>query len=674
MEANSLAATHPRSNRWRAGFRGIFCVAILLQALPSAYGETEKRQWTDDKGCSELSAVDLGASNGILNWSGECEGELRHGIGQLSLIDAGRVVETWFGAYRHGARIGHWGMESDRLKEQYFFLGDGQPSISRSVFDKVIKDNMFQIRENNQYVTRPIKRYRVSRDTPLLQNAGDTSSLLQILRKENFVITAADSSPDNNYVRVLGTNQWPVPGYVKAADLQRPPDERDGAEMRQDFNALLPVPSVYRSLGYPDNRRFARDAIYPPFTSMARLRIRRADGVVSTCSAAFAYALNVLVTAAHCVGPDDSKGRSKAAQITAEIVGDAGVPLEEVEGSVFAVGNKSEEGLSAEEEDWAVIKLARPPRTLSVTPLRFIDDAMYYETYERDVMKLGFPADVAGLRLVASLCSIDIFGTHVHFMAHPSGHSPRGYFAIELRSACLTFPGDSGGPVLWFDSKDGTYAIAGIVSATRPVNVELDDNGKRVYIFPEQVKEVRAKQKIIYNDFRLGDAVFMSGGLLPQEGAVFSSNMIKAVERAIGSELESSQHRWRALSDDYKIEMIGDNLAVKINLVGLSKIADYIKENLVMHPDAAIFSPEIQGKLVKGERFPSWSSSGDAMRIPVDIFEGDIVTGGDKANMNAYLVGGSLVITDIDTGTIAGVSRDFFARCLLSTPICPHME
>ncbi|KAF7963697.1 hypothetical protein AWV80_06840 [Cupriavidus sp. UYMU48A] len=78
---------------------------------------------------------------------------------------------------------------------------------------------------------------------------------------------------------------------------------------------------------------------------------------------------------------------------------------------------------------------------------------MYYETYRRDVMKLGFPADVAGLRLVASLCSVDVFGMHVQFMEHPSGQSPRGYFAIELRSTCLTFPGDSGGPVLWFDSK-----------------------------------------------------------------------------------------------------------------------------------------------------------------------------------------------------------------------------
>ncbi len=360
--------------------------------------------------------------------------------------------------------------------------------------------------------------------------------------------------------------------------MQRPPNERDGAEMRQDFNSLIPVPSVYSSLGYPDNRRFVRDAIFPPFSSMARLRIRRADGVVSTCSAAFAYALNVLVTAAHCVGPDESKGRSKAVQITAEIVGDAGVTLEEIEGSAFAIGNKSEEGLSAEKEDWAVIKLAHLPRTLAVTPLKFIDDAMYYETYRRDVMKLGFPADVAGLRLVASLCGVDVFGMHVQFMEHPSGQSPRGYFAIELRSTCLTFPGDSGGPVLWFDSKDGTYAIAGIASATTPANVRLDDNGKPVFIFPAHVKEVRAKQRVLYNGLRLGDAVFMSDSLLPQEGAVFSSNMIKAVERAVGSKLESQQHRWREISDDYEKEMTRDNQEFRIRFTGLAKIATYIKE------------------------------------------------------------------------------------------------
>ncbi|ODV43434.1 hypothetical protein AWV79_17460 [Cupriavidus sp. UYMMa02A] len=203
---------------------------------------------------------------------------------------------------------------------------------------------------------------------------------------------------------------------------------------------------------------------------------------------------------------------------------------------------------------------------------------MYYETYRRDVMKLGFPADVAGLRLVASLCGVDVFGMHVQFMEHPSGQSPRGYFAIELRSTCLTFPGDSGGPVLWFDSKDGTYAIAGIASATTPANVRLDDNGKPVFIFPAHVKEVRAKQRVLYNGLRLGDAVFMSDSLLPQEGAVFSSNMIKAVERAVGSKLESQQHRWREISDDYEKEMTRDNQEFRIRFTGLAKIATYIKE------------------------------------------------------------------------------------------------
>jgi len=362
------------------------------------------------------------------------------------------------------------------------------------------------------------------------------------------------------------------------------------------------------------------------------------------------------------------------AQITAEIVGDAGVPLEKIEGSVFAIGNRSEDGFSARKEDWAVIRLAHPPRSPAVTPLRFIDDAMYYETYRRDVMTLGFPADVAGLRLVASLCSTDVFGVHVQFMAYPSGRSPGGYFAIELSLACLTFPGDSGGPVLWFDSRDGTYAIAGIVSAISPANVRLDDDGKRVYTFPEHVREVRAKQSRISRDFRLGDAVFISDGIRSQEGAVFSSNMIQAVSRAIGSELESPQHRWKEISEDYRKTMSHDDREIKIRLTGLARIADYIGENMATHPDAVIFSPEMQGKLIKGERLPAWSSAGDVMPIPVDVFEGDVVTGGDKVNINAYLVGGSLVIADIDTGTIAGVSRDFLARCILSKPICPHLE
>uniref|UniRef100_UPI003F4943FC trypsin-like serine peptidase n=1 Tax=Cupriavidus yeoncheonensis TaxID=1462994 RepID=UPI003F4943FC len=674
MEAKSVAATHHPFSRWWAGFRGIFCVAILMQAVPSAYGETGTRQWTDDKGCAELSTVDLGRANGVLNWSGECEGDLRHGIGQLTVVGVERVVEIWTGAYRHGARIGHWGMESDRLKEQYFYPGGGQPAISRSIFNKATQDQTFEIRENDRYVSQPIKRYRVSRDTPLMQNPDNRSNPFQILRKNTFVITAASTSADRDYLRVLGTNQWPTPGYVKAADLQRPPDERDGTAMRQDFNALLPVPSVYQSLGYPDSRRFVRDAIFPPFTSMARLRIRRGDGTVSICSAAFAYALNVLVTAAHCVAADESKGLSGVAQITAEIVGDAGVPLEKIEGSVFAIGNRSEEGISARKEDWAVIRLAHPPRSPAVTPLRFIDDAMYYDTYRRDVMKLGFPADVAGSRLVASLCSSDVSGMHVQFMTYPPGRSPRGYFAIELRLACLTFPGDSGGPVLWFDSKDGTYAIAGIVSAISPANVRLGDDGKLVYSFPEHVRKVRAQQSRISRDFRMGDAVFISDGILAQERAVFSSNMINAVSRAIGLELESPQHKWKEISEDYRKTMSHDNREIRIRLMGLVRIADYIGENVAMHSDAAIFSPEMQGGLVKGERLPAWSSAGDVMSIPVNVFEGDVVTGGDKVNINAYLVGGSLVIADIDTGTIVGVSRDFLAQCILSKPICPHLE
>ncbi len=81
-----------------------------------------------------------------------------------------------------------------------------------------------------------------------------------------------------------------------------------------------------------------------------------------------------------------------------------------------------------------------------------------------------------------------------------------------------------------------------------------------------------------------------------------------------------------------------------------------------------IFAPEIQWKFIKGEKLPSWSLSDDVMRIPVNIFDGDTVAGGGKSNLNAYLVGGSLVITDMDTDTIVGVSRDF-----LHDAYCPRL-
>jgi hypothetical protein len=253
----------------------------------------------------------------------------------------------------------------------------------------------------------------------------------------------------------------PLVGFVPRhalVDLDpAPPEWPDG--QAPELPGLRPVPQLWEPLGLHDPRSFAVAPVAPPLDAIARLRSR-----LGTCSAFF-VAPQVLVSAGHCIPerrPYDlevviERGRRQSERIEATLV-------QARRRIGFA------EGLS---EDWAVVQLSARPR-VAVTPLHFHQGEAFFGHAELRVAAVGYPGDLTAVS--QHLLGYQAPDVSACLASLPESWADGGRggadatparTAMRVHAPCITFPGDSGGPLLVWSGARGRFEVIGITSTYR---------------------------------------------------------------------------------------------------------------------------------------------------------------------------------------------------------------
>jgi V8-like Glu-specific endopeptidase/rhodanese-related sulfurtransferase len=230
-----------------------------------------------------------------------------------------------------------------------------------------------------------------------------------------------------------------------------------------EMPGLQPVPQLWEPLGLHDPRSFARAPAAPPFDAIARLRTR-----LGTCSAFF-VSPQVLVSAGHCI-PD------RAPYDLSVLIERGRTQSETIEATLVQARRRVgfEAGLS---EDWAVVQLRSRPR-VAVTPLHFHHGEAFFGHAGLRVAAIGYPGDLTAVSQqllgyqapVVSACVAMLPESRADRMDEAGRAIAGGALArsgLRLHPPCITFPGDSGGPLLVWSGARGRFEVVGITSTYR---------------------------------------------------------------------------------------------------------------------------------------------------------------------------------------------------------------
>jgi len=216
---------------------------------------------------------------------------------------------------------------------------------------------------------------------------------------------------------------------------------------------LRPVPALWEKLGLPEPRSFATVVGAPPFDGIARLSSRG-----GYCTAFF-VARDVVVTAGHCIPPKPPFSLS----VTIER-GES--ERDTIAGTLLDARRLNDS--RAPGDDWAVILLHRTPR-LQVTPLHFHYGDAFIGHVGVKVTLVGYPADLRAVSNKLLGFNAPVVSSCIALLPEArvtvSGDTKRS--DLRLHAPCITFPGESGGPLLVWSADRGRYEVVGITSTYR---------------------------------------------------------------------------------------------------------------------------------------------------------------------------------------------------------------
>jgi V8-like Glu-specific endopeptidase/rhodanese-related sulfurtransferase len=328
------------------------------------------------------------------------------------------------------------------------------------------------------------RRYVTVVPTRVQREPNSTSHILADIPRLHVVYAVATSDKSWLAVRGAGTTAYPdfeeatsfvdfTDGHLVLPQLQDSGpyaslvgyiprsaviDLDDATDTAPAFPGLQPVPALWEKLGLREPRSFATDLDSHPFDAIGRLSSR------SGYCTAFFVARDVVVTAGHCIPPNPpydltvtvDRGRRDHGERARDVVSGALVDARRLTDK-RAIG-----------DDWAVINLRRAPK-VPITPLHFHRGDAFDGRASVKVTVVGFPADLRAVSEKSLGFNAPVVSSCVAILpearAFRSGDTER--MALRLHAPCITFPGESGGPLLIWSAARNRYEVTGITSTYR---------------------------------------------------------------------------------------------------------------------------------------------------------------------------------------------------------------
>ncbi|MBV1774806.1 S1 family peptidase [Burkholderiaceae bacterium DAT-1] len=264
--------------------------------------------------------------------------------------------------------------------------------------------------------------------------------------------------------------QTPMEGYIPASSVM----PGDGvANLPLAADELVPLPSVWQSLGVRETRFVPVHPEQPPFSNIVRIEVSLLHGskwdVMQYCSGALALRRDIVLTAGHCI--DRQFIRRKAGET---LVNDEAIKIEvfiRERGEVKLFSVARSRFSDHEEGDWAILWLGRPVDA-SITPLQLASPGSWLTMPRLELLTAGYSGDLYGVKQATAgtidLPDLDRCRTGTHSMVR----TEVGFQFVSGRDedeVCTAFAGNSGGPLLLWNADAQAYQIVALyVSGPRP--------------------------------------------------------------------------------------------------------------------------------------------------------------------------------------------------------------
>lgn len=234
------------------------------------------------------------------------------------------------------------------------------------------------------------------------------------------------------------------------------------------------APDTWASVGLPERRFVPKNAEEYPFSAVALLVVTFSDGRQEQCSGFFIESLSLIGTAGHCVDPK-AVGASKEEH--ARVIRETKVEVlvmgrdtysDRITAHLIDYAYDDLQNVS-DGEDWALLKLERQP-TSKIQPIRLPSRANWQSSVKISVLSLGFPGDLikvyeksfGWVPVTGDTCVIPT--TQFDF-----NNDADGAMQLSFRTAgadCVTWFGNSGGPLLVWNEQNNLFELVGILSSS----------------------------------------------------------------------------------------------------------------------------------------------------------------------------------------------------------------
>ncbi len=261
-----------------------------------------------------------------------------------------------------------------------------------------------------------------------------------------------------------------VIGYVRRADVV-PAAQLDVAGLPFELSAIgTRVPRLWDRFGVDDPRVLVAQHDRHPFDAIAYFEngVEGMPGKARSCTAFF-VGPDTLVTARHCVR--HAQGSKRV------VIRRAPSRMEAIDVDVVAAGQSSDDR-ALDTGDWVLLKARRRPR-LPVGVLSFAT-GLPSEHAVMDAMLVGYPRDLGYLvgrgqlrPITATPCRL----TARSITAHGDG-TDRGLEVRARTRTCMSWHGNSGGPLLVWNAQAARFEVLAVTSAGFNL-AALEDSGLR---------------------------------------------------------------------------------------------------------------------------------------------------------------------------------------------------
>lgn len=327
------------------------------------------------------------------------------------------------------------------------------------------------------------------------------------------------------------------------------------------------VPSPYAMLGIQDPRRIVPPHAGHPFDAVVGITVKRPNGTQDFCSGVILYERDLVATARHCVSAALAEQRTTGGkpQILVRISQPGTSQAEVIDADLIEAGPM---GLSSWHDmrwpdderktvrkfpvadDWAVLKLHHVPNR-AVEPLALIDDRDLYRPTQDFGIVAGFPFDVeGGTTLTAQVCPAISGSDYLVPLSHRDPYKTEQNFVYHHFLSCLGISGNSGGPLLWWDSNSKRYRVAGLV-VIGTVGARTSEIKSR-----QPVLAIRDLQPIVRRDgqreLRRGDGALIAESHIERGKAsavaVFPSALVNTLKEELPNHPVLSKQTWYLLA------------------------------------------------------------------------------------------------------------------------------